>query len=86
MTLADDLKQRIREEIERYKKDPDAAAHAIAWSICRYAYALGYAKGLEGGQEFPNDAVDDPVQDGHWFAGYAFADPSPLNRPVTSQA
>jgi hypothetical protein len=75
-TVEETIKWRILEELERYKSNPDDAAHAITWLLCREVYARGFIKGHEGGKAFPSDPGT--FEDGHWFAAYAFAEPDAL--------
>lgn len=82
MTFADDLKKRVAESIAT-DADP---AHVITWLLCRYAYAAGFVKGVECGKAHPTDDKSGTMEEGHWFAGYALADPSPLNPDSTSDA
>ncbi len=81
MTLAEDLKRRVAASIANDSDPP----HVIAWLICRYAYALGYAKGLEAGRAFPNDEDFAPIQSGLWHAGYAFEELSPIPIPTVTK-
>ena len=71
MTLQEELERRIAESI-RNDKDPP---RVIARLICRYTYALGFVKGVEGGKTFPNDTKSGTVEEGLWFASYALAEP-----------
>ena len=73
MTLVEDLKKRIAQSIANDKDPP----HVIANLLCRYAYALGFVKGVEAGKAYPDDPLSGTMEDGHWHAGYALADETP---------